>query len=90
MPQGEKILIVLIALLGVAIFLGLQKFPPKIAPAFNIAPVDDPHSVILGASTAPATNTTLAGPRELTANKPLFFPPPLAHLNPTTSDELLG
>jgi len=88
MEQGHKVLFVLFGLVVVAVLLGIQKWPISFAPAFVAAPANDPDSVTLGASGTMATNENLVGPRNLTANVPLFFPPPLAHLNPVTSRQM--
>ena len=82
MEQAHKVLFVLIGIAIVAVLLGWRSIPPA-APALVTADADHPDAMILGDSTPRATTTK--GPDYLTANVPLFFPAPLAHLNPITS-----
>lgn len=79
---------VLLALIGLAILavlLGVRSIP-RVTPATITGMPDDPDAMVLGASGAAARTTD--GPVYLTANVPLFYPPPLAHLNITTADAL--
>lgn len=88
MEQGHKVLFVLFALVVIAVLLGIQHWPPQIAPA--LVADDNSGDAVLGASGTMATNDNLSGPVELVRNVPLFFPPPLAHLNPVTSTDTVS
>jgi hypothetical protein len=88
MEQTHKVLFILVGLGIIGLLLGWRCYP-GVAPALIAHPSADPDDMVLGDSTPPATDN-VAGPSYLTANVQLFFPPPLAHLNPTTSDELSG
>ena len=90
--NAHKIGFVIVALLIIAWLLGWQQWEKHkgISKAFLSDKDDNPLTMRLGESGKHATNQNLSGPHYLTSAVPLHYPPPLTHLNPITSDELIG
>lgn len=80
--NAHKVLFILIGLAILAALVGLR---PRFQAALLTATRDDADTMRLGDSTEQTDSPS--GPAYLVANVPLFFPPPLAHLNPVTSTE---
>jgi len=73
----------------IAALLFVQRWPfAGVAPA--LLADENSGDAVLGASGTMATNETLKGPQNLTANQPLLYPPPLMGLNPITSQSISG
>jgi len=88
MDSAHKILFIIVGLGVIAFCIGATCIP-KPSPALITDADDNPNSMRLGDSTAPATDNVV-GPSYLTANVPMMYPPPLAAMVPVTSDTLGG
>lgn len=90
--NAHKIAFVIVALLLIAGLMGWQQWEKHkgVSKAFLSDKEDNPSTMRLGDSGKHATNSNLRGPHYLTSAVPLHYPPPLAHLNPITSNEMIG
>lgn len=90
MDKPHRILFIVLGLFIIGLLLGWQCWPGVKPTLIADADVNgNPDALVIGDSSAPATDN-VSGPVYLSANVPLYFPPPLTALNPVTSDTVSG